>query len=124
MRIFKTKFFSKWAKKEALTDKDLSAAVVEIEQGLIDANLGGDVYKKRVSIQGKGKRGGARTVLAYKVENKAFFLFGYAKSVKANISSDELKIAKKLASEMLGSTESELKKLLKAGALIEVKYYG
>ena len=52
MRIFKSKSFCKWATKEGLTNKALVAAVTEMEEGLIDADLGGNVYKKRAAIEG------------------------------------------------------------------------
>jgi len=61
MRIFKLKLFHKWADKEGLIDESLIKAIKEMEQGLIDADLGGHVYKKRVGIKGRGKRGGVRT---------------------------------------------------------------
>lgn len=64
MRIFKDRLFDKWAYKEGITDKVLCVAVAEMENGLIDADLGGHVYKKRVALQGRGKRSGARTLLA------------------------------------------------------------
>lgn len=38
MRIFKYRTFEKWAKKQGLSDEDLKKAVLEIENGLIDAN--------------------------------------------------------------------------------------
>lgn len=69
MRVFKNKAVSKWAAKEGLTDKALLEAVGEMERGLIDADLGGHVVKKRVALAGRGKSGGARTFLAYKVGN-------------------------------------------------------
>jgi len=78
MRIFKNKVFSKWAAKERVSDKALKAAIQEIGNGLVDANLGGNVYKKRVAIGGKGKSGGVRTILAFKVDDKAFFIYGFA----------------------------------------------
>ena len=89
MRIFKNRTFSKWAAKERLENHALLAAVDEMERGLIDADLGGNLVKKRVAIGGQGKRGGARTLLAYKVGNKAFFIYGFAKNVRANLSTDE-----------------------------------
>ena len=81
MRIFKTKLFHQWASKEGLNDAALCRAVDEIERGLIDANLGGRVFKKRVAIQGRGKSGGLRTLLAFKHEDKAFFIYGFAKKI-------------------------------------------
>ena len=58
MRIYKAKWFNKWAAKEGLTDLKLKAVVEEMDAGLIDADLGGHVYKKRVSTAGKGKGAG------------------------------------------------------------------
>lgn len=81
MRIFKNKTFTRWARKEGLSDAALIQAVAEAEQGLIDVDLGGHVYKKRVALAGRGKSGGARTVLAYQVNEKAFFIYGFAKNV-------------------------------------------
>ena len=62
--------------KTEITDSSLCAAVLEMTQGLIDADLGGGVVKKRVGLAGRGKRGGARTLLATNKSNRWFFLFG------------------------------------------------
>lgn len=124
MRIFKNKTFSKWAAKEGLEDEALRAAVDEMERGLIDADLGGHVVKKRVAIGGRGKSGGVRTVLAYKVGNKAFFVYGFAKNARANISADELKALKHLAKELLGYSDKVLSEAIEHGALIEVENDG
>lgn len=72
MQAFKTKAFAKWANGEGLDDDALASAVVEMEQGLIDARLGGHVVKKRVALPGRGKRGGARTLVAFKEDDRAF----------------------------------------------------
>ena len=50
MRVFKSKWFDKWATGEGLNDKTLLAAVAEMEDGLVDARLGGHVVKKRVAL--------------------------------------------------------------------------
>ena len=92
MRIFKNKAFNKWAAKTALSGDTLRAAVDEMERGLIDANLGGHVVKKRVAVGGRGKSGGFRTLLAYKSGDRAFFMYGFAKNARANVSADELKV--------------------------------
>ena len=121
MRAFKTKLFSKWAVKEGLSDKALLEAIDEMEQGLIDANLGGHVYKKRVAIQGRGKSGGVRTLLAYKVANKAFFIYGFAKNVRSNIEDKELKALKLYASLLLQYNDGELKQAIKDGVLVAIE---
>ena len=121
MRIFKSKWFHKWSEKEKLTDETLIKAVNEIEKGLIDAELGGCVYKKRVPIEGQGKRGSLRTILAFKINNKAFFMFGFPKNKRDNISEKELKALKLMAKELLNYSDLMLNKAIKTGSLIEVK---
>ena len=121
MRIYKSKWFNKWADKEGLTDMALKDAVKEMEYGLVDANLGGHVFKKRVAIEGQGKSGGLRTILAFKVGNKAFFMFGFSKNAQDNSNSKELKALKRMAKELFGYTAPQLKKAVNAGSLIEVK---
>lgn len=88
-RVFKTRYFSRWMRKTALTDQALCAAVAEMIQGLIDAELGGGVVKKRVGLAGRGKRGGARTLVATNKGNRWFFLYGFEKNDRANIVVDE-----------------------------------
>lgn len=124
MRVFKNKVFSKWAAKEGLVDVVLLAAVDEMERGLIDADMGGHVVKKRVALVGGGKSGGVRTLLAYKTGNKAFFVYGFAKNARANISADELKALKYLAKELLKYNDKALTEAIKHGALTEVENDG
>lgn len=121
MRIFKTRLFSRWAEKEGVSEDALRCAVAEIGRGLIDADLGGHVIKKRVALHDRGKRGGARTLLAYQMERRAFFIFGFAKNTRSNVSSDELRALKRYALELLSYREPELSQALAAGALIEVQ---
>jgi hypothetical protein len=101
MRAFQTRTFARWARGEGLGDEVLAAAVAEMERGLIDANLGGQVLKKRVALPGRGKRGGSRTLVAFKQAEKAFFIFGFAKNECANVSGEELRALKLLAKELL-----------------------
>ena len=122
MQVYKSKWFGKWADKEDLTDRDLSAAVQEMANGLIDADLGGHVMKKRVALQGQGKSGGARTLLAFKVGDQAFFMYGFAKNQQDNISPKELKALKAMAKQVLGYTPAQLNVALNAGEFIEVKH--
>lgn len=119
MRVFKNKVFAKWADKEGLTDKALIAAIAEIEQGLIDADLGGGVFKKRIATA-KGKSGGGRTLIAYRVADKAFFVYGFTKNAKANITATELKALKLLAHDLLNYSDTSLSLLLEVGALMEI----
>ncbi|HLD84156.1 MAG TPA: type II toxin-antitoxin system RelE/ParE family toxin [Coxiellaceae bacterium] len=120
MRVFKTKRFTKWAKKERLTDATLFKAVREMGQGLVGARLGGQVYKKRIGAEGRGKRGSFRTILAFKMSEKAFFIFGFAKHQLANIDEEQLDQLKILASCFMRYDDHALKHALKENELIEV----
>ena len=124
VRVSRNKTFSKWAAKEGLGDETLLLAVAEIQRGLIDADLGGHIVKKRVALAGRGKSGGVRTLLAYKVDNRAFFVFGFAKNARANVSADELKALKHLAKELLSYSDKALVLAIKHGVLIEVESNG
>ncbi|MBL4910889.1 MAG: type II toxin-antitoxin system RelE/ParE family toxin [Alteromonadaceae bacterium] len=121
MRIFKSKWFNKWAEKEGLMDKTLTEAITEMEDGLNDGELGGHVYKKRAAIQGQGKRGGLRTIIAFKVDDKSFFMFGFAKNQKDNIDKKELKALKLMAKDLLSYSDKQLKQAIEVSELIEVK---
>jgi hypothetical protein len=79
MRIFMTRAFYQWAKKEQLADTSLLEAVFAIEQGHYEVNLGGNLYKKRIGVAGRGKSGGLRTILAFKGEDKVFFFMALQK---------------------------------------------
>lgn len=121
MRIFKTKFFAKFALREDISDASLAEAVKRAGEGLVDANLGGGIIKQRVARKGQGRSGGFRTLIAYRLGDFAVFLFGYAKSERANISDDELSGLQIIARQWLGD-ERKLNKDLAAGILIEVKH--
>ena len=124
MRIFKSKAFNKWAAKEQVNDQALIKAVADMERGLIDADLGSYLYKKRVAVGGKGKSGGVRTLLAFKLGDKAFFIYGFAKNARANIKENEETVLKRYAAVLLGYSDTELNQAVKASALIEVKDNG
>jgi hypothetical protein len=119
-RAFKTKIFTKWMRKVGLKDQDLLLAILEMEAGLIDADLGGDVYKKRISLPGVGKRSGARTVVASKLYRKWFFLFGFVKNEKDNISDNDLVHLQGAASRLLCLSDQELEESMLAGELKEL----
>jgi hypothetical protein len=119
-RAFKTKTFSKWMRKTDLKDQDLFVAVTEMEAGLIDADLGGNVYKKRIALPGIGKRAGARTLVAGKFSRKWFFLFGFIKNEKDNINNDELVHLQGTANRLLGLTDQDIEEAILAGELKEL----
>jgi hypothetical protein len=89
-RAFKTRYFSRWMRKTELTDKALCAAIAEMMLGLIDGDLSGGIVKKRIGLAGRGKRSGARTLVATNKGSRWFFVYGFEKNDWANISADEL----------------------------------
>jgi hypothetical protein len=60
-------------RKSELTDEALIQAVTEMHRGLIDADLGCGLVKKRIGIAGRGKRGGVRTLVATNKDDRWFF---------------------------------------------------
>jgi hypothetical protein len=119
-RVFKTRHFSRWMRKTELTDQALCDAVSEMSRGLIDADLGGGVVKKRVGLAGRGKRGGARTLVATNKGALWFFVFGFEKNERANISDGELAALQDVAADLLGRTESALDTAVQDGSLQEI----
>jgi hypothetical protein len=120
MRIFKNRWFARFARKNRIGDEALKSAVSEIEAGNFGADLGGHVYKQRVARPGGGKRGGYRTILFFKCEERAFFVFGFAKSGLGNIGDDGLTDYKLLAKRYLAETDEQLKIRLESGDIIEI----
>ena len=121
MQTFKVKRFSKWARIEKITDKVLMEAAKEIQQGLVDASMGGYVFKKRIPINGRGKRGGARVILAYKADERLFFMYGFSKSEKEDISQSEKESLKEFAQEMIGLSKAKIDVLISNKVLEEIK---
>ena len=119
-RVFKTRHFSRWMRKTELTDSALLNAVEEMVQGLIDADLGGGVVKKRIGLAGRGKRGGARTLVATNKGNRWFFVFGFEKNERANIADDELEALRDIAEQLLVRTGSQLDEAVAEGTLQEI----
>ena len=120
MRVFKNKPFARFARKAGLDDEVLRQAVEAAGRGLVDADLGGGVIKQRVARQGGGKSGGFRTIVLFRLGERAFFVHGFAKSDLGNIRADELAAFRLLASHLLAYDDPALAAALEAGALMEI----
>ena len=120
MRIFKTRHFTKWMRKSGLTDDLLVQAVTEMQQGLIDANLGSGLFKKRIGIAGRGKRGGVRTLVATNKDDRWFFVYGFEKNVVDNISSKAVAGLQDLASDLLSLDNSRLNAAVEKEVIEEI----
>lgn len=121
VRVFKHRSFLSWAKKEKISDKQLSVAVKEMKAGLYHADLGAGLYKKRVAMQGQGKRTSYRTLLAYQNNFRLIFIYGFAKHDKLNINNREKTLLKKLATYLLNIDSVEINRLIKDKVLSEIK---
>lgn len=121
MSIYKTATFNKWQKKSSVGDNALLKAIQEIESGLVDANLGGGVFKKRVARQGFGKSGSYRTILASNYNGLWVFIIGFAKNERDNIENQELIAIQGYAKFLMGLAKSEIDNLLENKELYEVK---
>lgn len=119
MRVFKSKEFARFARKNQLVDSELCRAIAELHAGTIDADLGGGVFKQRLRRTGEGKSGGFRTIILLRWKSLGIFVFGFAKSERANISSAELKVWRAIAKDLL-TASAAVQIALDEGKLIEV----
>lgn len=119
-QVFKTRTFVRWSRKAQVSDKALLKAIAEMADGLIDADLGGSVYKKRVPLPGRGKSGGARVLVATRHTNRWFLLYGFGKNEQANIDDRELAALQKLASALLSMTPAQLERAVTETELVEI----
>jgi hypothetical protein len=120
VRVFKNTWFNRFASKEGITDNELLEIVDQLEGDQADANLGGDVYKVRVARQGEGKSGGHRVIVYFRNEFRTFFVYGFSKSDKDNISRKDLKRFKEDAKSRFSYTDEQIRELLQNGTLIEI----
>lgn len=120
IRIYKNRWFAKFAGQEGIGDAALMAAVEQAESGLIDADLGSGVIKQRVAREGGGKSGGYRTIIFFRHGDRAIFAFGFAKSGKDNLTTAELQAYRQAAKIELALTQAQIGADVRAGRLIEV----
>jgi hypothetical protein len=119
VRVFKNTWFARFADKEGITDGELKEAVNRLEAGQADTDLGGGVYKVRIARPGEGKSGGYRIIVFFKIEDRTIFVYGFAKSVRENINSKELKAYKEAAKKYFAKGPDYLEEWVKYGQLIE-----
>lgn len=121
-RIFKTRYFQRWMLKVGLLDEILLNAVAEMERGLIDADLGGGVVKKRVALPNHGKSGSVRTLIATNKNDRWFFVLGFEKNERDNIDLTELKSLKEAAKTMLNMPDTKIQLALLNHDLMEIDH--
>jgi len=121
MRIFKNKWFAKFAKKEGISNEKLIHAVRDIDAGNIDVNYGSGVIKQRIGRLKEGKSGGYRTIIIFRKGDRAFFVYGFAKSDIENIDAADVRGFKKLAKILLSFAPKQLDELLENGEIEEIE---
>ncbi len=121
MDRYKLKDFAKWAKKESISDDELAAVASEMSRGLLGDRLGAHIYKKRIRVEGRGKRGGARAIVLYKDQDVTLFLYGYLKNDQADLSQNEEKQLRLFASEFMRLSSAERTRLKAQGKLIPIE---
>jgi hypothetical protein len=124
MRIFQSKWFVRFVRKEGISENALYEAVKQIEAGNYDADLGSGVFKQRVARAGGGQSGGYRTILCVQSGQRAFYVYGFAKSSRGNISKGEVGGFRKLARILFAMTEEQLEAMLKNGSFHELPRAG
>jgi hypothetical protein len=122
MRIFKTKGVVSFARREQITNAGLREAIERAERGIIDADLGGGLIKQRVARPGQGKSGGFRVIVAYRVGNRAVFLYGFAKNDLGNIDSKQLRALRILGEIWLAASAKTIKQAIDEGKLQEIDH--
>ncbi|MDP4970109.1 MAG: type II toxin-antitoxin system RelE/ParE family toxin [Burkholderiaceae bacterium] len=120
MRVFKSAWFGRFARKERISFDSLWDAVERADKGLIDVDLGGGLIKQRIARPGSGKSSGYRSIVIYRKEKKAFFVYGFPKSDLGNIRDDEVEQFKKAAKSILALSEDQIRKLIEIGQFEEV----
>jgi hypothetical protein len=125
MRVFKNKWFDRWARREDISDSALYNTAAEVAAGGYDADLGGYLFKKRLARTGSGKRGGYRTIVGYKKPNseRIIFLYAFAKSDRANISGREETALSLAAESFLSADDRQVDELLTSGSIWEVQHH-
>jgi len=121
MEKFTTKWFKKWAKKSKLKDKDLLETIENLKDGLSTADLGSNLFKVRVKRENSGKSSGFRTIVVYKENKRAIFLYGFGKNEKENITKTELLYFKKLGNDFLALSPNEIKQLIENMSLFNIE---
>jgi len=121
MEKLTTKWFKKWAKKSKLKDKDLLETIKNLKDGLSTADLGSNLFKVRAKRENSGKSSGFRTIVVYKENERAIFLYGFGKNEKENITKTELLYFKKLGNDFLALSPNEIKQLIENMSLFNIE---
>ena len=121
MRIYTTKWLTRFARRERIAARSLLEAVARAEMGLVDADLGGGLVKQRVARTGQGRSGGYRMLIAYRAGTRAVFLYGFAKHERENIDPDQLLTLREIGALWLAADARRIERAIDEDALREVR---
>jgi len=121
MKKLKTKWFSKWAKKQNVTDGKLLEAIEDMQTMRSSTSLGGGLHKVRVALDNRGKSGVCRTIVVYRENDRAVMVYGFMKKERENLTVSELKSFKKLSKDILALDSKALSHAVSQDVLIEIK---
>jgi len=113
VRVFKTAWFTKVARKAGLKDDVPCDAIASVMLGQMD-DLGGGVFKKRLN------QNRHRAIILAKVGQHWIFEYLFAKQDRANIEDDELRAFRKLAAAYAALTGQHLEDLVRNADLTEI----
>lgn len=121
MKKLSTKWFKKWSKKAKLSNQNLLNAIDALETGLSTADLGNHLFKVRIKPEHSGKSSGFRTIILFKADDRAIFLFGFGKNEKENIDKNELQYFKTLGNDLLSLNYKQLEKAISKKILLNLE---
>ncbi len=90
------------------------------EQGAIDADLGSNIIKQRIARAGKGRSGGFRAFIFYRINENSYFVAAISKNVRDNISTQEFAALKALAKEYAKLAPQQIERQIENGLFIEI----
>jgi hypothetical protein len=123
VRVFKNKWFARWARTAGVQDSVLLQAAAEIIAGQVEADLGGGLFKKRLAREGSGKSGGYRVLIGYKKPHtqRIVFLYAFSKNARTNISDKEVEALSLVAEAFISATDEQVSLLVKEGSVVEAQ---
>jgi hypothetical protein len=113
MRVFKSAWFDKAARKAKISDAALCTAITQVLAGQA-YDLGGGVYKKRLG----GNR--HRSIILARGRSYWVYEFLFAKQDRANIDADELQAFRLLAKSYADLTQTQVAALVAGGDWIRI----
>jgi hypothetical protein len=101
----------------------LCQAAAEAFAGQFDGDLGGYLFKQRIARRDGGKSGRYRTILGFRKSDSSriFFLYGFPKNVRANITPKERVALSANAESLVGATDQQIDALKAKGTIVEME---